>query len=395
MSFSIQREVSDGTLSTIDLAIEYIDKTDISLYVDDSLIELTGGVTPYTWEWITDAQVKITPNVPNGLVAMIKRITPMAEPYHNFSAGAVFKDQSVDENFMQSLHLAQEAIEGSGATDFFADVDHHGYRIKNIAAALEGGDAIPFVQYQSDALGALASRQGAEAAKALADLYANEAEDVPVEPGAYSAYHWSKKAEVKVSTIGVSSFNGRTGGVLPTTGDYTKSDVGLANVDNTADLDKPISDSTQTALDLKANTNSAALTGIPTAPTATPGTNTTQIASTEFVLANVPTTNVDQLCTAWVNFNGSGVVAIRDSFNVSSITDNGTGDYTVNFTTAMANANYAPAGWVRDMGTTRAVSLCSRSTDIKTTAAIQVVAIQDNSSFVDSTEISVIIFGGK
>ncbi len=44
---------------------------------------------------------------------------------------------------------------------------------------------------------------------------------------------------------------------------------------------------------------------------------------------------------AWVNFNGTGTVAIRDSANVSSITDNGTGDYTVNFTTAMANANYA------------------------------------------------------
>ena len=44
---------------------------------------------------------------------------------------------------------------------------------------------------------------------------------------------------------------------------------------------------------------------------------------------------------AWVNFNGTGTVAIRESFNVSSITDNGTGDYTVNFTTAMADANYA------------------------------------------------------
>jgi hypothetical protein len=44
---------------------------------------------------------------------------------------------------------------------------------------------------------------------------------------------------------------------------------------------------------------------------------------------------------AWVNFNGTGTVAIRASFNVSSITDNGTGDYTVNFTTAMVDANYS------------------------------------------------------
>jgi len=48
-----------------------------------------------------------------------------------------------------------------------------------------------------------------------------------------------------------------------------------------------------------------------------------------------------QACKAWVNFNGTGTVAIRAQYNVSSITDNGTGDYTVNFTTAMPDANYS------------------------------------------------------
>jgi hypothetical protein len=49
-------------------------------------------------------------------------------------------------------------------------------------------------------------------------------------------------------------------------------------------------------------------------------------------------------CRAWVNFNGTGTVAIRASGNVSSITDNGTGDYTVNFTNAMPDANYNAVG---------------------------------------------------
>ena len=48
-----------------------------------------------------------------------------------------------------------------------------------------------------------------------------------------------------------------------------------------------------------------------------------------------------QACKAWVNFNGQGTVAIRAGYNVSSITDNGTGQYTVNFTTALADANYS------------------------------------------------------
>jgi len=54
-------------------------------------------------------------------------------------------------------------------------------------------------------------------------------------------------------------------------------------------------------------------------------------------------TEIGTLCRAWVNFNGTGTVAIRASFNVSSITDNGAGDYTVNFTNAFPDANYSVA----------------------------------------------------
>jgi hypothetical protein len=54
--------------------------------------------------------------------------------------------------------------------------------------------------------------------------------------------------------------------------------------------------------------------------------------------------NGAQLAKAWVNFNGTGTVAIRDSYNVSSITDNGVGDYTINYGTALNNSNYAISG---------------------------------------------------
>jgi len=56
---------------------------------------------------------------------------------------------------------------------------------------------------------------------------------------------------------------------------------------------------------------------------------------------NTSGTEIGTLCRAWVNFNGTGTVAIRAQFNVSSITDNGVGDYTVNFTTAITDANYS------------------------------------------------------
>lgn len=168
MSFSIQRETSDGTLSTLDLTIEYIDRTDVRAYVNDIEIDLTGGSTPYTWEWITDSQIKITPNVPNGLVAMLKRSTPMDAMYHIYDAGAIFKDETVDENFKQVLFLSQEAKEGSGVSDIYSNVNMHGYVIGNHGAAVLDGDLVTFGQYRNDSLGSGFNRVAAEAARDVA-----------------------------------------------------------------------------------------------------------------------------------------------------------------------------------------------------------------------------------
>ena len=82
--------------------------------------------------------------------------------------------------------------------------------------------------------------------------------------------------------------------------------------------------------------------------------------------ATVPVdTVVNGTAKAWVNFNGTGTVAIRRAFNVSSITDNGTGDYTVNFTTAMTDANYAvtATGNIASNNAGRAISAPASSTN--------------------------------
>ena len=73
--------------------------------------------------------------------------------------------------------------------------------------------------------------------------------------------------------------------------------------------------------------------------------NTTWYRNSAPALGNVGTAPV-YAARAWVNFNGTGTVAIRASANVTSITDNGTGDYTVNFTTAMPDGNYSVGGCV-------------------------------------------------
>jgi hypothetical protein len=94
-------------------------------------------------------------------------------------------------------------------------------------------------------------------------------------------------------------------------------------------------------------------------------------------------------CRAWVNFNGTGTVAIRASGNVTSITDNNTGDYTVNFTNAMPDANYSP------IPSTNGVVSGSRyaSIDSQTTSGVRLKMYSDaNAGFNDVSQVCVAIF---
>ena len=89
-------------------------------------------------------------------------------------------------------------------------------------------------------------------------------------------------------------------------------------------------------------------------------------------------------CRAWVNFNGTGTVAIRASGNVSSITDNGVGIYSVNFTTAMSDANFAAvAAQTTDGYATRV--------DAHATSAVRVVTFSATAT-ADASTVSVAIF---
>ena len=103
-------------------------------------------------------------------------------------------------------------------------------------------------------------------------------------------------------------------------------------------------------------------------------------------------------CRAWVNFNGQGTVAIRASGNVSSITDNGSGLYTVNLTTAMPDTNYAMTGFLRrdNDSSSSAAYLTANATQTKSTSAVAVrTGYIDNGGGVgtaDMPEIDIAIF---
>ena len=107
-------------------------------------------------------------------------------------------------------------------------------------------------------------------------------------------------------------------------------------------------------------------------------------------------TQIGTLCRAWVNFNGTGTVAIRASFNVSSITDNGTGDYTVNFTTAMPDANYAPVvGAAPSFGVNGYICQSwanGTGTEVAPTTSALRITLGSTAAYQDSKYVSVAIF---
>jgi hypothetical protein len=112
----------------------------------------------------------------------------------------------------------------------------------------------------------------------------------------------------------------------------------------------------------------------------------TQIANGSVTASKLGTNEKKQICKAWVNFNGNtSPGTIRSSYNVSSVTRNATGDYTVNFATPMADANYASASQVNS-------SFGSAGSSLKTISSHRIVT--QNGSFNDANfdDISLIIF---
>ena len=101
--------------------------------------------------------------------------------------------------------------------------------------------------------------------------------------------------------------------------------------------------------------------------------------------------NNTRVCKAWVNFNGTGTVAIRASFNTSSITDNGAGDYTINFTTALSDADYSTTGMSGGVNTGYVLGVYSSAAPPSTTA-VRVGNFKAGVGLADEAYINVTVF---
>jgi hypothetical protein len=120
-------------------------------------------------------------------------------------------------------------------------------------------------------------------------------------------------------------------------------------------------------------------------------------AETDATRALVPSTlkSSSRVAKAWVKFNGTGTPAIIKSFNVSSITDGGTGIYTINFSTALADADYSYTGTAKDVGGGGNSALCvtQKHDSTPTTSALQIYVKQSGTGVLaDSAAVCVHIF---
>jgi hypothetical protein len=100
-------------------------------------------------------------------------------------------------------------------------------------------------------------------------------------------------------------------------------------------------------------------------------------------------TQTGTLCRAWVNYKGTATRGINGSFNVSSVTVNGTGDFTFNFTTALADANYSAVG--TNSGSTVDGNYSTGIISM-TSSAVRMIAFKSGVGNADSTYFCVSVF---
>lgn len=209
MAYSYVLYEGDGVTDTFSITFSYIDEDHVKVYVDDVSVAFT---------FPTSSTAKVSAGAPsNGSVVKVARETPK-ERSTNYADASILEEVTLDDDMDRLTYVTQEAAdEAEDALGLANDSqwDAESKRIKNVATPTSAQDAAT-KKYVDDNTGstyadaaeqsaaeAAASKTAAQAAEALAEKWAEEAEDTQIESGKYSAKHWAAKAEEAIPVFNV------------------------------------------------------------------------------------------------------------------------------------------------------------------------------------------------
>ena len=134
MAYSWQEQRLPAGSQTVPVEIQYLDQSYIHLYINEA------EVTDFTWD--SDTLIRFDQTLVEESTVLLVRRTTREYLYLMFSEGAAFIKENLDTQNRQFLHLAQELVEGRSIDGFFGNIDMNGYRIVNLRAGEQPGDAI-------------------------------------------------------------------------------------------------------------------------------------------------------------------------------------------------------------------------------------------------------------
>lgn len=317
----------NGSTVLYSFTFPYIETTDIK-------VSLNGvDTTAYTLANATQIQFNVAPS--NGVSIRIYRQTDTSTIDNTFFAGSSIRAKDLNENFTKLLYGNQET--------------------QMITVNASSGN--------------------------LADL------SVTSSKIADNSISTAKIADGAVTSVKILDNSVVTSKILDanvTTAKIADNAITSAKIAANAITTDKILDGTILSTDLSAG-------AVDTTALANNAVTTAKITDANVTAAKLDSTTVSRIARAWVNFNGTGTVAMRANYNVTSITDNDVGDYTVNFTSAISDANYAFS--VSHGGTSNIGAVVVHQTVAPTTSALRINTRTDGgASSIDTARISVIVF---
>ena len=368
-----------GNGVTNNFALEFTcdSKQELKVFIDNIEPELS------TWSLVGGSVVFTTAPV-SGSKIVLKRATKLERTTNYSSVDNSFRPDAINKDFDRVWYALQDQAYKLGQYDL-----DYSYAINTSNQALSN---------------AATAQQKADSAYNLADTVNTETR--PIERGGTGAstavgarnnlnVYSQAEVDVLISTGGQGVVAGIANGG---TGANTAAGARInLDVMSSTDVDAAINTATPPASTaakgiIKLATQTEVNTGTDNERAVTPATLKSTFPIQTKSALNASGNAPIYACRAWVNFNGTGTPTIRASGNVSSITDNGAGNYTINFTTALPDANYAPqlASTSRANDTLKLTVTSSTeggTPTLKTTTALQV-----NYGAIDLSEVYVSIF---